>query len=180
MTRHIASCRVWLLSALLGSHINAHADGSTENTGDILQFLLPLTAYASTFVLDDDTGRTQFYQSFGTNLAITTGLKIAIDKDRPTGNGGLAFPSGHTSTTFQAAAFVHERYGFKQSLLMYLAASYVGWSRVESDKHEPVDVIAGAAIGLLSSFYFTTPKSGVTVAPLTGDGVVGFTITRTW
>ncbi len=36
---------------------------TTENAGDILQILLPLSAYASTFYIGDTVGRYQFYRS---------------------------------------------------------------------------------------------------------------------
>ncbi|MGB3398652.1 MAG: phosphatase PAP2 family protein, partial [Candidatus Deferrimicrobiaceae bacterium] len=38
----------------------------------------------------------------------------------------------------------------------YLAAAFVGYSRVEADEHWTKDVLAGAAIGIVSGFIFTS------------------------
>ena len=122
--------------------------------GDILQILIPSLAYGSTFHEEDEEGRMQFYQSFFTNLGITHGLKTIVNKKRPNG-GSRSFPSGHTSAAFQGAAFIHERYGWKPAVTAYFCATFVAYSRVESKNHYTEDVIAGAFIGTLSSFYFT-------------------------
>ncbi len=156
------------------------AQSNSEKVGNILQVLLPATAYTTTFVLDDPEGRTEFYKSFATNVAVTYSLKYAIDKPRPEGNGGHAFPSGHTSVSFQSAAFIHKRYGLKYGIPAYIAASYVGWSRVDAKKHDVTDVAAGAAIGIISSYYFTKPYKGFTVTPSAGEHSVGITISKTW
>jgi len=146
-----------------------------EQAGDIMQILIPATAYGTTFYLDDTEGRTQFYKSFFTNLGVTYGLKYSIDKKRPNG-GSHSFPSGHTSAAFQGAAFIHKRYGWKYSIPAYIGAAFVGYSRVESDNHYIEDVLAGAAIGTISSFYFTTPYKGVTIAPVADRGYYGLAL----
>jgi membrane-associated phospholipid phosphatase len=146
-----------------------------EKSGDIVQLLIPAIAYGTTFYLDDSEGRGQFYKSFLTNLGVTYGLKYAIDKKRPDG-GSHSFPSGHTSAAFPGAAFIHQRYGWKYAIPAYLGAAFVGYSRVESDNHYPEDVLAGAAIGAISSFYFTTPYKGITIAPVADRGYYGLTL----
>lgn len=158
----------------------AHAKSSSEKAGDILQFLIPATTYTSTFVMDDEEGRDEFYKSFATNIVVTEGLKYAINKPRPENNGDHAFPSGHTSITFQSAAFVQKRYGVKYSIPIYIAATYVGWSRVDAKKHDWADVAGGAAVGILSSNYFTKPYKGVTITPEAGNGFYGVTFSKNW
>ncbi|MCB2146031.1 MAG: phosphatase PAP2 family protein [Deltaproteobacteria bacterium] len=157
-------------------------ESNFELTGDILQIAIPATAYLSTFYLDDDEGRTQFYYSFFTNLAVTHGLKYTINKPRPEGHGDYSFPSGHTSAAFQGATFIQKRYGWKYGLPAYICASYVGWSRIEgeSDKHDLTDVLGGAAVGILSTIFFTTPYSGVTVTPVADAGCYGLNINFAW
>jgi len=135
-----------------------------EAAGDILQVIIPSVAYGVTFYLDDEIGRDQFYKSFATSLAITHGLKSVVTERRPNGSA-KSFPSGHTSAAFQGAAFIHQRYGLALAMPAYIVAAFVGGSRVESRNHYPHDVLAGAAIGTLSSFYFTTPYHGVTINP---------------
>ncbi len=141
------------------------ASKSIEQAGDALQILVPSVAYATTLYLNDKKGQAQFYKAFATNLAITFGLKNSVAKKRP--NGGIhSFPSGHTSAAFQGAAFIHKRYGLQYSIPAYLAAGFVGYSRVESKYHFNEDVIAGAAIGIISSFYFTTSFHNISIRPL--------------
>ncbi|HEB56027.1 MAG TPA: phosphatase PAP2 family protein [Gammaproteobacteria bacterium] len=151
-----------------------------EKGGDILQILLPLGAYASTFYLHDRQGRNQFYKSFLSTFLITHALKIAVNEKRPGNNGGQSFPSGHTSAAFQGAAFIQMRYGWKYALPAYAAASFVGWSRIRANKHYPVDVLAGAAIGILSNYYFTSPYKGVTVTPYAEKNILGVSLSMNW
>ncbi len=169
-----------LLAATFSGQSQAQDTSNTEKAGDILQILLPATAYTTTFVMDDPEGRKEFYKSFATNVAVTYALKYAVNKDRPEGNGGQAFPSGHTSISFQSAAFIHKRYGLKYGIPAYAAATYVGWSRVEARKHDWTDVAAGAAVGIISSYYFTKPYKGFTVTPTADKNSLGITISKTW
>ena len=78
------------------------------------------------------------------------------------------------------AAFIHERYGWKYSVPAYIAATYVAYSRVEADKHYVEDVVAGAAIGVVSSFVFTTSYQGLEVTPVVGNGFYGVYVSSTW
>jgi len=155
---------------------------NTEKTGDIVQILVPLTAYGSTFYMHDSQGRNQFYQSFLTNLVITSALKYAVNKQRPENNGDYSFPSGHTSAAFQGAAFIQKRYGWKYGWPAYVAASYVGWSRIEGEyaKHDFTDVAAGAAVGIFSSYYFTQPYKGVTISPIVDSKTYGVKLSMEW
>ncbi len=161
---------------------SAWAKSNEEATGDMIQVLIPASGYLSTWLLHDKEGRIQFYKSFFTNEAVTYALKYAINKPRQENNGDYSFPSGHTSASFQGATFIHKRYGWKVGIPAYLAAAYVGWSRVEgeSDKHDLVDVSTGALIGTLSSWYFTTTWEGVCITPEVGDHAYGIGVHISW
>jgi len=135
----------------------AHAN-SIETNGDVLVVLIPGAAYASTFYKKDVAGRNQFYKSFFATTLTTHGLKILVHKQRPDGSDYLSFPSGHTSAAFQGASFIHRRYGIKQAIVPYLAATYVGYTRVEARKHDWTDVSAGAVLGIASNWFFTTRR----------------------
>ena len=89
--------------------------------------------------------------------SITHILKHTTQKLRPDGTDYLSFPSGHTSAAFSGASFIHFRYGLKYSLPLYCLASFAGYSRIHANKHYIEDVIAGASIAILSSWYFTSP-----------------------
>jgi len=151
-----------------------------ETGGDVLQILIPLTGYATTFYLDDQEGRNQFYKSFLTTVLITQGLKLTINEQRPNGSGNDSFPSGHTSAAFQGAAFIQKRYGWPYGIPAYAAATFVGYSRVQSNQHHIKDVIAGAAIGTLSSYYFTTEYKGITVTPFVESRTEGLDFSMNW
>ncbi|MDQ7061241.1 MAG: phosphatase PAP2 family protein [Sulfurimonas sp.] len=62
----------------------------------------------------------------------------------------------------------------------YLAAAYVGYSRVATDAHYTTDVVVGALIGGLSSYYFTTEYKGYEIKPMAVNSGLGFSISKTW
>lgn len=109
---------------------------------------------------------------------MTHGLKRTIDKERPNG-GRHSFPSGHTSAAFQGASFIHKRYGAKYAIPAYVGATFVGYSRIQADKHDMTDVLAGAAIGTLSSWYFTKEYGNATIALNTSPDYYGLTLNLT-
>lgn len=165
---------------LLAPVQSAQASDGVENAGSVIRTLIPAVAYGTTFFLHDSEGRSQFYKGFFTNMAATYALKAVSDKTRPDGSDDKSFPSGHASVAFQGAAFIHERYGFKYAIPAYLGASFVAWSRVESDNHYYVDVLAGAAIGIASSMIFTRPYKGFVVTPMAASGFYGVGISKQW
>ena len=130
--------------------------GTTQQIGDIALFALPLATLSSTFIIGDKKGTWQFTKGLLITNAVTYGLKIGVNKQRPDLSNNNSFPSGHTSTTFHSAGFIHSRYGFKYSIPAYLIAGFTAASRIDSKKHDFLDVLAGAAIGLGSNLLFTT------------------------
>ena len=138
--------------------INAKAQNfDYEKLGDNLQIALPVSAFASTFIWkDNQKAQSQFIKTMGTSFIVTHGLKILINKERPNG-GDYSFPSGHTSAAFTGAAFIEKRYGYKVGVPAYLLASFVGWSRVNANKHDYWDVLGGIIIGYGSAYIFAKP-----------------------
>jgi len=125
-------------------------------TGDVLLFALPATTLATTFILKDKKGTWQFTKGLLLTEALTVGLKYTIKKERPDHSDNLSFPSGHTSTTFHSASFIHRRYGFKYSIPAYILAGFTAYSRLDANKHDRWDLLGGAVIGVGSTFLFTT------------------------
>ncbi len=128
-----------------------------ETTGDVLLVAMPVAAFGTALIIGDKEGGWQFVKGALLNQAITWSLKYAINKDRPYGNGDLAFPSGHTSTTFQSAAFIQKRYGWKYGIPAYVLAGFTGYSRIQAHMHDGWDVLAGTVIGIGSAYIFTSP-----------------------
>ena len=126
---------------------------------DVMQLALPVTAISSTYYMNDYDGFKSFLKSYITTISTTYVLKNITHKLRPDGTDYMSFPSGHTSSAFAGASFVHFRYGIKYSIPLYLLAGFTGYSRIESNKHYIEDVIAGAGLAILSSWYFTLPYS---------------------
>lgn len=151
---------------------------SIESTGDIILFALPASALAGSLIAKDYQGTWQFTKGAVFNQAVTIGLKYGLNKNRPYGNGERAFPSGHTSTTFQGAAFIQKRYGWKIGIPAYALAGFTGYSRINAQKHDGWDILAGAAVGIGSAYLFTTPYQRehmeLTFASWEGNYLLGF------
>ncbi len=95
-------------------------------------------------------------------VLVTQTVKSGLDRDRPNGQGGESFPSGHTSTSA-----VHTRLASRNlqsidmskatrtSLDVGLYALTIGtsWSRIEAGWHYPSDTLVGMALGnFMASF----------------------------
>ena len=147
---------LFLLAILFSTLLKAQ-DKTITTLGDVLIFTMPATALGSSIIIGDQKGAWQFTKGFLLNQALNIGLKTAIDKPRPDLSNNSSFPSGHTSITFQSAAFIQKRYGWKYGAAAYALAGFTGYSRIQADKHDGWDVLAGAIIGVGSSYIFTTP-----------------------
>ena len=146
--------------------------GTTQKIGDVILFALPAATLGTSIVLEDYKGTWQFTKGLLLTEAITYGLKLSINKQRPDNSNDNSFPSGHTSTVFQSAGFIHRRYGFTYSIPSYLLAGFTAASRIDSKKHDILDVLAGAAIGLGSNLLFTTPyqQEHMELGLISGEG----------
>lgn len=101
--------------------------------------------------------------AIGLNIALTTGLKYAVNRKRPyiqypndiiqrTESGKYSFPSGHTSNAFAAATAVTlATKKWYVAVPAYVYACGVGYSRMRLGVHFPTDVLGGMAIGIGSS-----------------------------
>lgn len=121
----------------------------------VLAVGLPAAAAGISVARDDTPGLVQLAKSEAFTLAATEVLKLTVDETRPNGRDDKSFPSGHTSVSFAAAQYMQMRGGWEYGVPAYLVASLVGYSRVRADEHYWRDVIAGTALGIASSYYFT-------------------------
>jgi membrane-associated phospholipid phosphatase len=166
-----------LISIMLLNIGNLDASDKIHKTGDVLQFILPGIAVGLTIYNKDGKGAFQLTESMALTIGVTYGLKFTVNEKRPNG-GNYSFPSGHTSVSFSAAEFMRKRYGWEYGVPAYLLASFVGYSRVETNQHYTKDVLAGAGIGILSSFIFTKPYKGWEVSMEGDTKNIGFQFTK--
>lgn len=146
---------------------------AVETSTDILMFVNPVAGFVGSLAIGDYKGTKQIVLGGATSLATTYILKYAIKKERPDGSDNHSFPSAHTSISFQGAAFLQRRYGWKFGAPAYAISAYVGWGRTYAKKHDWWDVATGAAIGAASGYIFTRPfaqKHNLTIAPAVING----------
>lgn len=177
------SHRIWVVAAALllagvgRVEAASQQESSIERSADRLLVGIPAVALGLTFLLQDPgkplgfdlvnmTGspRHDLGLALGRTVAVSYGLKYAVQEERPNGDDNRSFPSGHTAVTFAGAEFIRKHYGWGYGVPAYAAAAFVGWSRVATDDHWGHDVAAGAAIGILSNYDFGD-WHGVTVKP---------------
>lgn len=143
-----------------GSPTEIRTETTIENIGNLAQHAPTLTSLIVVLAKKDKKGFWQLTKSYGTTLALTYILKYSINKPRPDGaTDGHAFPSGHTAGAFSGASFLQRRYGYKFGIPAYAVAGFVAYSRLEGlhDRHDGWDILAGAVVGIGSTYLFTTP-----------------------
>lgn len=150
-----------------------------RSLGDDLQIALPAMAFSLTAIHRDKIGAFQFLKAGLTDTSVTLALKYTFPDVRPNG-GPNSFPSGHTSISFTAAEFMRKRYGWKFGLPAYLAAGFVGFSRLDCKAHDFDDVAVGAVIGIASSYFFTEPYQGWRVQVSGNPKSLGVTLAHDW
>jgi membrane-associated phospholipid phosphatase len=165
--------RVLFAALMLGITSPAFAGGS-ESVGTGVAIALPAIAGGITLYKDDWMGAAQLTVDTVATVGLAYGLKHVIREQRPDKSDFQSMPSDTSALAFAPAQFLWDRYGWEYGLPAYAAATFVGWSRVDANKHHWYDVAASAGIAFGMSQIFTThyrPK-GLTygVAP-TKDGL---------
>ncbi|MCF7954586.1 MAG: phosphatase PAP2 family protein [Phycisphaerae bacterium] len=118
--------------------------------------------------------------------ASTLGLKIIRGNNCPNGKS-LAWPSGHTSSSFTVAAVLDEFYGPEVGIPAYIGASFVGYRMMDSGDHWASDVLFGGVLGYLVGHHVAGKDeaariAGFDLAPLTvletGEPATGLMLVR--
>jgi hypothetical protein len=150
-----------------------------NNFSNTSAYILPVFAFGMTLVEKDKPGSVQFVESAGASMGITFSLKYSVNTTRPNGEAH-SFPSGHATITVVSAEFLRKRYGWKYGLPAYIVAAYVGYDRIRTDVHYPIDVAAGALIAFIGADLITKPYKGWTLHPVTKGQYLGVIISRTF
>lgn len=152
-----------------------------RRAGDVLENALPAGAALYTLWEGDRQGTWQFGASYAVTLLATQGLKKGLDVRRPDG-GVESFPSGHAAKAFAAATYMHRRHGMDRAWPWYAAGAYVGWTRVNANRHRWVDIAGSLAVAGLSSWWLVEPagERDVAVLPLIGPGHASLVLQARW
>jgi membrane-associated phospholipid phosphatase len=119
----------------MGMHTTYSQDGNAgtherweyflEDTGDVLQIALPLSARLATILQKDYQGTKQLAFSYASTMALAYALKYTTRRQRPEGRTTYdSFPSGHTSSAITGASFIQRRYGWKYGKYAYILAEW--------------------------------------------------------
>lgn len=144
---------------------------SERRAGDVLSLALPIGTLAVEAWRGDLAGAWQLTQTFALTTGVTEILKKNTGVTRPDGSDDKSFPSGHAARAFSAAAYVHQRHGWDKAWPLYVAATYVGHTRVQARRHRwsEVAVAAGLAYGF-ARWRVTPADAQLVVAPAEGGG----------
>jgi membrane-associated phospholipid phosphatase len=158
----------------------AHCGDTYAVAGDVSTVLIGAAAGGVPLLLGDREGMVQLVKSAALDVAATMALKYTIKERRPDGSDDHSFPSAHSSVAFTSAEFLRKRYGWEYGIPAYGVASFVAVSRVAAHKHYAADVLAGAAIGIASSYLFTTPNLRMNLQTEVAPGYYGVRLTKAW
>ncbi|MDE2163240.1 MAG: phosphatase PAP2 family protein [Alphaproteobacteria bacterium] len=152
-----------VVAGLLCTAVPAQASTSTETLGTATAIALPLVAGSITLWKDDLTGTAQVVTTTFLTVGTVYGLKHFVRECRPfatpcshSSSNWDSFPSDTSALAFVPAQFLWQRYGWEYGLPAYAAATFVGWSRVDAQKHHWWDVATSAAISFGYNELFTT------------------------
>jgi membrane-associated phospholipid phosphatase len=118
--------------------------------------------------------------------ATTLALKLIVNNDTPN-DKWLAWPSGHTASSFTVASVLDELYGPEVGFPAYLAAGFVGYRMMDSGDHWASDVLFGAVLGWIVGHHIGSEQKalelgGFEVVPYanvgTGDQAVGLSFVK--
>jgi len=91
------------------------------------------------------------------DIALNTSMKLLVSRVRPyqvisearalDREGGFSFPSGHSEASFLSATFLAAKFP-KTLPFLYGLTFVMAYSRIYVGAHWPLDVVAGATVGL--------------------------------
>ena len=180
-SRHLGYLAVCGAAFIVGP-TPALANDGVKTAGEILRIALPVAAGGFSLYQKDYDGVLQLTVSEviaeGTSLV----LQHFVKEQRPDKSDWHSFPSDSAAVAFSAASYLQIRYGWDYGLPAYAVAAFVGYSRVEADKHHWGDVVAGAVLGWAASEITTVRYRNIqiTATPGFAETPLGFSISANW
>jgi membrane-associated phospholipid phosphatase len=95
--------------------------------------------------------------------ATTVALKLIVNNDTPN-DKWLAWPSGHTASSFTVASVLDEFYGPHIGIRAYLGAGFVGYRMMDSGDHWASDVLFGAVLGWIVGHHIGSEQKALELA----------------
>lgn len=155
-----------------GSGIAADSE-KVKQTGEMIGEALIL-ADAATLIIKESAGRGRPNTTTSKGEFRPFGFKSDYD----------SFPSMHTASSFAMASVLSATSdSYLMKSVYYLAASFVGFSRMYKNKHWASDVLFGAALGELSGRVVTNYHASgnrISLTPMAFNNGAGITMVGTW
>ena len=172
---------VFLLSLSVSPSANAVSNNTWKDISDVSAGILIGSALIVPAVHQDWTGARQAIYSMGAAEGVSLLGKAVIHEERPDHSDNNSFPSGHAAVAFASATTMYRRYGWEYGVPAYALATLTGYARVDARKHHWYDVVAGAAIGGASGWFFTDAfNDKVQLVPWADSKSVGFEASIAW
>jgi membrane-associated phospholipid phosphatase len=149
-----------------------HSDG-VETAGQVVAIALPVIAGGISVYKDDWNGVGQLALVTAASVGTTYLLNHTVHEERPDHSDDHSFTSNTAALAFAPASYLWSRYGWQYGAPAYVAAAFVGYSRVDAKQHHWWDVAGSAAIAagydlLITSRYHVwrgNLQTGVSVTP---------------
>ncbi len=165
MKHHLLGWALLAATSLAGASVQ-----SERRVGDHLSVALPLGTVAYELWRGDREGAWQLTQTLALTVGVTEVLKNTTDVQRPDGSNNKSFPSGHAARVFPVAAYMRQRHGLEKAWPLYVAATYVGFTRVQAKRHRWQDVAGSALLAEGMAQWRVSPLGGVVQADLGANG----------
>ena len=162
--------------------VNQAQAQSQRRSGDFLAVAMPLATLGAEWYRGDREGAWQYTLALAAGTAGTEVLKHATGVERPDRTDRLSFPSGHAARAFSSATYVHRRHGLDAAWPVYVAALYVGHTRVAANRHRWADVAGAAAVSAAAAWWLVEPKAEprVAIMPLFDRHYIGVQVAARW
>ena len=163
---------ILFIALLLANSSNVFAKSKEiQKAGDVLRYLAPVTAAVGSLYIEDYNGVGKLAISIFLTQGISELTKKAFPKKRPDWEHGCplnSFPSGHVASTFSAASYLRIRYDEPKFYIpAYTAAVFTAYSRVQARRHHVIDVITGAALAEIVSYFIVDKYTDIEITPVT-------------
>jgi membrane-associated phospholipid phosphatase len=161
--------------------VGAASEDTWKDISDVGAYSLLGTALILPAAREDWEGFRQAAYSIGAAAGVTLIGKALVDEERPNNKDDDSFPSGHTTNAFSSATTLYRRYGWQIGAPAFAVATLTGVARERAREHHWYDVVAGAAIGGLSGWFFTDAfNDKVQLVPWIDSDGGGVSVSMRW